>query len=132
MSVAKSMTFQSVLAVCALAFLGPWCLKAKAADREISINRFSFPLSALDGRRLALPCPTHDHNGLLQFTRIPDPKGNLFAFVAPYSVCTARLGNWVTETMNKFETWLSNRTHMIQFCAIGMVLALIIIWWRKT
>jgi hypothetical protein len=63
---------------------------------------------------------------------VAEPKKNVVAFIAPGMMCTALLGNWVTETMNKFETWLSNRTHMIQFCAIGMVIALIIIWWRKT
>jgi hypothetical protein len=42
------------------------------------------------------------------------------------------MANWVTQLLNKFESWLSNRTHMIQFCAIGMVVALFIIWWRKT
>jgi hypothetical protein len=40
--------------------------------------------------------------------------------------------NWVSDLFTKFEGWLNNRTHMIQFCAIGMVLGLIIIWWRKT
>jgi hypothetical protein len=42
------------------------------------------------------------------------------------------MGNWVSQALNKFETWLRDRTHMIQFCAIGMVLGLVIIWWRKT
>jgi hypothetical protein len=132
MSVARSTSFQSLLAVCALAFLGPLCQKTNAAHREISIHRFSFPQSALETRKAALSYPTHDLKGLGQLTLVADPKRNLFALVAPYSVCTALLGNWVTEIMNKTETWLSNRTHMIQFCAIGMVLALIIIWWRKT
>jgi hypothetical protein len=45
---------------------------------------------------------------------------------------TPALGNWITQLMNKMEVWLTNRTHMIQFCAIGMVIALVIIWWRKT
>ena len=40
--------------------------------------------------------------------------------------------NWVSDLFTKFEGWLNNRTHMIQFCAIAMVLGLIIIWWRKT
>jgi hypothetical protein len=48
------------------------------------------------------------------------------------TVVSHLVGNWLSQTMNKFESWLSNRTHMIQFCAIGMVVALFIIWWRKT
>jgi hypothetical protein len=50
--------------------------------------------------------------------------------------CTAMLpmaaGNWINDMMNKLETWLNNRTHMLQFCAIAMVIGLLIIWWRKT
>jgi hypothetical protein len=130
MSVAKSASFQSLLAVCALAFLGPLCPKTNAAQREISFHRFSFFPSALEA--VALSCPTHDLKGLGHLSLVADPKRNVVLFGAPCSVCTALLGNWVTEIMNKTETWLSNRTHMIQFCAIGMVLALIIIWWRKT
>ena len=71
-------------------------------------------------------------NGLAQVTRVADSRPNLVAIIAPWSLGGVQLGNWVTEVMNKTETWLSNRTHMIQFCAIGMVVALIIIWWRKT
>ena len=41
-------------------------------------------------------------------------------------------GNWLSNMMNKLESWLNNRTHMIQFCAIAMVIGLLIIWWRKT
>jgi hypothetical protein len=40
--------------------------------------------------------------------------------------------NWLSEMMNKLESWLNNRSHMIQFCAIAMVIGLLIIWWRKT
>ena len=132
MSVARSTSFQSLLAVCALAFLGPWCPKTNAAQREISFHRFSFPQSALETRQVALSCPSQGLKGLGHLSLVTDPKRNVVLFGAPCSVCTALLGNWVTEIMNKTETWLSNRTHMIQFCAIGMVLALIIIWWRKT
>jgi uncharacterized membrane protein YraQ (UPF0718 family) len=50
--------------------------------------------------------------------------------------CTASqpiaASNWLSEMMNKLESWLNNRTHMIQFCAIAMVIGLLIIWWRKT
>ncbi len=132
MSVARAITIQSLLAVYALTFLGLLCPQIKAAEREISIHRFSFPQSALETRQAALSYPTHDLKGLGHLSLVTDPKRNVVAFIAPCSVCTALLGNWVTEIMNKTETWLSNRTHMIQFCAIGMVLALIIIWWRKT
>jgi hypothetical protein len=82
--------------------------------------------------QFALLCPTQGLKGPGHLTLVSGPKKNVVAFSAPGMICTAQLGNWVTETMNKFETWLSNRTHMIQFCAIGMVIALIIIWWRKT
>jgi len=40
--------------------------------------------------------------------------------------------NWISNLMNKLESWLNNRSHMIQFCAIAMVIGLVIIWWRKT
>ena len=40
--------------------------------------------------------------------------------------------NWISNLMTKLESWLNNRTHMIQFCAIAMVIGLLIIWWRKT
>jgi hypothetical protein len=40
--------------------------------------------------------------------------------------------NWLNTLMTKLESWLNNRTHMIQFCAIAMVIGLLIIWWRKT
>ena len=39
---------------------------------------------------------------------------------------------WLGDLMSKFETWLTNRSHMIQFGAIAMIIALFIIWWRKT
>ncbi len=52
--------------------------------------------------------------------------------VQPGAIAPFIIGNWISQLMNKLETWLTNRTHMIQFCAIGMVLALFIIWWRKT
>jgi hypothetical protein len=132
MSVARAITIQSLLAVYALTFLGLLCPQIKAAEREISIHRFSSFPSALETRQVALSCPTRDLKGLGHLSLVADPKRTVVLFGAPCSVCTALLGNWVTEIMNKTETWLSNRTHMIQFCAIGMVLALIIIWWRKT
>jgi hypothetical protein len=132
MSIVRSTNLHSLLVVCGLAFLGLWCPKAQAADREISMHRFSFLPSALETRPAALSFPTPGLGDLGQLTRVVDSKRNVAAFLAPWMVRPAQLGNWVTEIMNKTETWLSNRTHMIQFCAIGMVIALVIIWWRKT
>jgi hypothetical protein len=40
--------------------------------------------------------------------------------------------NWLGSLFSKLELWLKDRTHMIQFCAIAMVIGLLIIWWRKT
>jgi len=40
--------------------------------------------------------------------------------------------SWINSIFSKLETWLKDRTHMIQFCAIAMVIGLLIIWWRKT
>jgi hypothetical protein len=40
--------------------------------------------------------------------------------------------DWISNLMNKLETWLHDKTHMLQFCAIAMVIGLLIIWWRKT
>jgi hypothetical protein len=40
--------------------------------------------------------------------------------------------SWIGSLFTKLETWLKDRTHMIQFCAIAMVVGLLIIWWRKT
>jgi hypothetical protein len=39
---------------------------------------------------------------------------------------------WYNTMYNKLQSWLSNQKHMIQFGCIGMVVALFIIWWRKT
>src|SRR5262249_40641828 len=123
MSIQRSTTL-SLLAVAGLAFLGLLCPKAEAADGQISIPRFSFSPSALSSKQLTLPPPGQCLGVLAQ--------RNTLAFLGPWSVRAALWGNWVTEIMNKTETWLSNRTHMIQFCAIGMLVALVIIWWRKT
>ena len=40
--------------------------------------------------------------------------------------------NWIGTVFSKLELWLKDRTHMIQFAAIAMVIGLLIIWWRKT
>jgi hypothetical protein len=112
MNIVRPLVFQSLIAMSALALLGSSCPKIKAAEPEISIQRLSFCQSALNLPQVSLP-----RAGQVQMA---------------WSVSSAMLANWVTEIMNKSETWLNNRTHMIQFCAIGMVLALIIIWWRKT
>jgi len=40
--------------------------------------------------------------------------------------------NWLGSLFSKLELWLKDRTHMIQFCAIAMVIGLLIIWWRKS
>jgi len=79
----------------------------------------------------------------LSLGRLPNPlspygqaSGNLVSQVQlgiqTGTVTQLTAGNWLTNMMNKLESWLSNRTHMIQFCAIGMVVALFVIWWRKT
>jgi len=66
------------------------------------------------------------------------PIGSSVRPIEPLPIlnCTASLpiagSNWIGEMMNKLESWLNNRTHMIQFCAIAMVIGLLIIWWRKT
>jgi hypothetical protein len=39
---------------------------------------------------------------------------------------------WYNTMYNSLQSWLSNQKHMIQFGCIGMVVALFIIWWRKT
>jgi hypothetical protein len=39
---------------------------------------------------------------------------------------------WYDTMYNKMQSWLSNQRHMIQFGCIGMIVALFIIWWRKT
>jgi len=40
--------------------------------------------------------------------------------------------SWLGSLFSKLELWLKDRTHMIQFAAIAMVIGLLIIWWRKT
>jgi len=152
MSGAKSIHFQFGLARCACAILAMLFLlglspKVKAADREVSRGR----LSAIHGQRgltsIDASCLGQDLIRLIQRTfnathqcDAATIRMTAHALVAPSlrgGIWTGRsqpvvLGNWITELMNKFEIWLTNRTHMIQFCALGMVLALIIIWWRKT
>jgi hypothetical protein len=42
------------------------------------------------------------------------------------------LGAWYDSMYNKMQSWLGTKSHMIQVGCIGMVIALFIIWWRKT
>jgi len=128
MGFARSLTVRFLLVACALALVGISCPKSWADSRNISTSQFSFQQS--ENSQIILKRPAQCLKGLAHVTQVADSRPNLVAFVAPMG--TVQLGNWVTEVMNKTETWLSNRTHMIQFCAIGMVVALIIIWWRKT
>lgn len=152
MSFTESIHFPFGLARCAYAILAMLFLlglspKVEAADCEISMDR----PPAIHGQRGLTPIYVsflgQDPISLIQRTfnatiqsdaaNVRMPAHTLVALSLRGGIWTGRsqpavLGNWVTQLMTKLETWLSNRTHMIQFCAIGMVLALVIIWWRKT
>jgi hypothetical protein len=77
-----------------------------AADREVSMAR-----------------PSALHSQLLGKLQLGSEAGAIHSLV---------LGNWLSSLFSKLESWLSDQKHMIQFGAIGMVIALFIIWWRKT
>jgi hypothetical protein len=42
------------------------------------------------------------------------------------------MASWWTAMQEKIWTGLANRRAMLQFGAIGMILALGVIWWRRT
>ena len=67
------------------------------------------------------------------------------AFERSYLPATIDFSSWVSvepwfsqlenrslESVEDLELWLKDRTHMIQFAAVAMVIGLLIIWWRKT
>ncbi len=56
--------------------------------------------------------------------------GSVSASSAAYRPVVAAA--WYNTMYNKLQSWLGNQKHIIQFGCIGMVVALFIIWWRKT
>jgi hypothetical protein len=47
------------------------------------------------------------------------------------TACPPLALSWWEQILNQFETALTSRQRMIQFGAVGMLLALFIIWYRK-
>jgi len=124
-----------------------WSAEVDAADREVTMGRFFLPPPPLGLPKAYYSLPDQNLTRLIKqsfnVTLNRDAVvgyggGHLGLVAKPLfgnvngALHSPALANWVTQLMNKMEVWLTNRTHMIQFCAIGMVLALVIIWWRKT
>jgi len=128
-------------------FVLSWSTEVVAADREVPMGRISLPRLPLGIWKSNCSLQGQNPSRLIKQTfsanlnrdaLVVFPAGHL-SLVSKLLVGnvngplhTLVLGNWINQLLNKMEVWLSNRTHMIQFCAIGMVIALVIIWWRKT
>ena len=100
----------------------------------------------LAGLTLSTPAagftPRREPGACCRVAFVPSPSAVILSVNCPLSLAENGsvspaayrpvIGAWYDNMYTKFQSWLGNERHMIQFGCIGMVIALFIIWWRKT